>query len=43
MAFPFGVSVGDFIASIKVICDGFKTLDDATGASQDYRQFSSTL
>lgn len=43
MVFPFGVSLGDFITGIKLICDSIQTLNEATGASYDHKQLLATL
>jgi hypothetical protein len=43
MVFPFGVSVGDFITGIKLICDSIEALGDAHGASSAYRQLLASL
>jgi hypothetical protein len=43
MAFPFGISLSDFIAGITLICDCIKALDDVKGASSEYIQLSSML
>jgi hypothetical protein len=43
MVFPFGVSVGDFIAGINFILDCVKAVDDARGATTSYQQLISTL
>ncbi|KAF2432653.1 hypothetical protein EJ08DRAFT_648083 [Tothia fuscella] len=43
MVFPFGVSVGDFISGIKLICDSIQALNDAHGASSQYQQLLSSL
>jgi hypothetical protein len=43
MVFPFGVSVGDFIAGIKLLCDALKALDDAKGARSDYEELLAVL
>jgi len=43
MVFPFGVSVGDFIAGIKLFKDAIKSLSDAHGARADYVELQSTL
>ncbi|QDS77250.1 hypothetical protein FKW77_003496 [Venturia effusa] len=43
MVFPFGVSVGDFIAGINIILDCVKAVDDVTGATTSYQQLVSTL
>jgi hypothetical protein len=43
MVFPFGVSVGDFIAGVTLIYDTIRTLSDTHGASSDYRSLMATL
>jgi hypothetical protein len=43
MAVPFGVSVGDFIAGIKLFRGAIKALDDAGGARADYTELRRCL
>jgi hypothetical protein len=43
MVLPFGVSVGDFIAGIQLLCEGLQALNDASGASYDHNQLHLTL
>ncbi|KAF2827955.1 hypothetical protein CC86DRAFT_404988 [Ophiobolus disseminans] len=43
MAVPFGFSVGDFIAGIKLLKRGFHALSDARGAKADYLELRKTL
>jgi hypothetical protein len=43
MVFPVGVSIGDFITGITLICNCIKALDNVKGASSEYIQLSSTL
>lgn len=40
---PFGVSVGDFIAGIKLLKDFFDALSDTHGAAADYIELRKTL
>jgi hypothetical protein len=35
--FPFGVSIGDFIAFIETVVTTINALKDATGAAAEYR------
>ena len=37
MVFPFGVSVGDFIAGIELIRKALNALEDSTGSSAEYK------
>jgi len=43
MVFPSGVSVGDFIAGIKLLCDSIQALNDVYGASSQYQQLLTSL
>jgi hypothetical protein len=43
MAVPFGFSVGDFIAGIKLLKSAFDSLSDTRGASVDYVNLCKTL
>jgi hypothetical protein len=43
MVFPFGVSVGDFIAGLQLTYDSVRALGEAHGASSDYRSLATTL
>jgi hypothetical protein len=43
MAVPFGFSVGDFIAGIKLLKSVFDSLSDAHGAKADYLELRKTL
>lgn len=43
MVFPFGISVSDFIAGIKLIIDGLNSLSDTRGARADYNELLSSL
>jgi hypothetical protein len=43
MAVPFGFSVGDFIAGIKLLKSGFDSLSDARGAKADYLELRKAL
>src|SRR2546429_7655607 len=43
MAVPFGFSVGDFIAAIRVLKDTIDALGDTKGASADYRELQPEL
>ncbi|KAH7378590.1 hypothetical protein BKA64DRAFT_648594 [Cadophora sp. MPI-SDFR-AT-0126] len=43
MVFPFGVSVGDFIAGITLLYEALKALDDVKGARSDHEELSAVL
>lgn len=43
MAVPFGFSVGDFVAGIKLLKNAFEALSDVKGASADYTALCETL
>ena len=43
MVFPFGVSVSDFIAGIKLFKDAIGALSDTRGARADYAELSRSL
>ena len=43
MVFPLGVSVGDFIAGINLLCDSIQALNDVHGASSQYQQLLTSL
>jgi hypothetical protein len=43
MPVPFGFSVGDFIAGIKLLKNAVDSLSDARGATVDYSELRKTL
>jgi hypothetical protein len=43
MAVPFGFSIGDFIAGIKLLKTGLDSLSDTRGAKADYLELRRTL
>ena len=43
MPVPFGFSVGDFIGSIGLLIDAFKSLRDTYGAQDDYKELDREL
>jgi hypothetical protein len=43
MVFPFGVSVSDFVAGIKLLKESIEALCDAKGARADYAELSRSL
>lgn len=43
MVFPFGVSVGDFIAGINFLLECTKAVDGKRGASASYQQLVATI
>lgn len=43
MVFPFGVSLSDFIAGIKIFKDAIEALSETRGARADFAEFSRSL